>query len=72
MQLSPTIDQVAAELAGTVKVAKVNVDENQDLAVQYGIRGIPALLIFKGGEEVERLSMERTVPAIKAKLEAHV
>ena len=72
LQLGPTIDQLATEMAGRAKVAKVNTDDNQPLAVEFGIRGIPALLVFKGGKEVERLGMERTLPAIQAKLEAHL
>ena len=48
--LTPTIEALAAEYDGKIKVAKVNVDDNQDLAVQYGIRGIPSVLVFKGGE----------------------
>ena len=47
-QLSPVIDRVADQFAGKVKVGKVNVDENGDLAAQYGINSIPRLLVFKG------------------------
>lgn len=46
--LSPTIDKVADQFAGKVKVGKVNVDENGDLAAQYGINTIPRLMVFKG------------------------
>lgn len=48
--LGPVLDEIAEEKKGVVKVAKVNVDEEGDLAVQYGIRNIPALYYFKGGE----------------------
>ncbi|WP_020475175.1 thioredoxin [Zavarzinella formosa] len=48
--LSPTIDKVADQFAGKVKVGKVNVDENGDLAAQYGINTIPRLMVFKGSE----------------------
>jgi thioredoxin 1 len=47
--LTPIIDTLAVEFAGRVKVAKVNVDDNQELAVKYGIRGIPTVMVFKGG-----------------------
>ena len=47
--LSPILDEVASEVANA-KVVKVNVDEQGDLAQQYGIRGIPTLIFFKGGE----------------------
>jgi len=49
--LSPTIDKVADQFAGQVKVGKLNVDEAQDIAVQYAINSIPQVLLFKGGTE---------------------
>jgi thioredoxin 1 len=49
--LAPTVDRVADQFAGKVKVGKLNTDQNQDLAVKYQIQGIPQLLIFKGGEQ---------------------
>ena len=49
-QLAPTVAEVADTLVGTVKVCKMDVDSNQDIAVQYGVRSIPTLLIFKNGE----------------------
>ena len=48
--IAPLLDEIAREKAGTVKVAKVNVDENQSLSSQYNIRAIPALLFFKNGQ----------------------
>ncbi|HKB05657.1 MAG TPA: thioredoxin [Gemmataceae bacterium] len=48
--LSPIVDRLADQFAGKVKVGKVNVDENGDLAAQYGINSIPRLLVFKGSE----------------------
>ena len=49
-QLAPTVEEVANEMVGSVKVCKMDVDANQELAVQYGVRSIPTLLIFKNGE----------------------
>ena len=49
-QLAPTVEEVAGTMVGSVKVCKIDVDSNQDLAVQYGVRSIPTLLIFKNGE----------------------
>lgn len=52
--LSPTVDEVAEEMAGRVVVAKCNVDDCEDLAASYGIRNIPTLLFFKNGEVADR------------------
>jgi thioredoxin 1 len=52
--MAPTIDAIADEYAGRVKVGKLNVDENGLTAMRYGIRGIPTLLLFKGGNVVEQ------------------
>lgn len=48
--LAPTLDEIAKDYAGKVKVVKLNVDENPETAAHYGIRGIPTLLIFKDGQ----------------------
>jgi len=65
-QIAPLIDELAVQYAGNVKVGKVNVDNNPELSVKYGINAIPTLLLFKGGEIVERF---QGVPP-RAKLEA--
>jgi thioredoxin len=52
--LSPTVDEVAKELEGKAVVAKCNVDDCEDIAVQYGIRNIPTLLYFKDGQLADR------------------
>ena len=48
--IAPLLDEIAREKAGSLKVAKVNVDENQSLSLKYNIRAIPALLFFKNGQ----------------------
>src|SRR3989338_8227783 len=53
--LAPTLDELATEFAGKVKITKMNVDENPDVPGRYRIRGIPTLLLFKGGELVDQL-----------------
>jgi thioredoxin 1 len=53
--ISPLIDEIAREKAGQVKVAKVNVDENQSLSMRYNVRAIPALLFFKNGNLVDQI-----------------
>lgn len=50
--MAPTIDAVAADYAGKAKIGKLNVDENSMVAARYNIRGIPTLLLFKGGKVV--------------------
>ena len=49
-QIAPALEEIANELAGQVKIVKLNVDENPKIASQYGIRGIPTLLLFKDGQ----------------------
>ncbi len=53
--IAPILDELAEEKAGQLKVGKVNVDDNQELATQYGIRAIPTLLLFKAGEVKETM-----------------
>ena len=67
--LAPTIDQIAEEKAGAVKVAKLNVDENPQTATKFGIMSIPTMLIFKGGEVVDRLVGVQPKAAIEQKLD---
>ena len=51
--LSPIVDEVAGEVAGKMKVVKVNIDENPNAPTKYGVRGIPTLMVFKDGELVD-------------------
>ncbi len=51
--VAPVVDEVAEQYNGQVKVVKVNTDENPSVASQYGIRSIPTLMIFKGGQRVD-------------------
>lgn len=52
--VGPAVEQIGRMMTGKIKVAKVNVDENQEIAMKYGIQSIPALVLFKGGKEVAR------------------
>jgi thioredoxin 1 len=53
--LSPIVDEVASEFSGKLKVMKMDVDRNQATPMRYGIRGIPALLLFKGGKVADQI-----------------
>ena len=50
--IAPSLEEISDEMGDKVKIAKVNMDENPELAAQYGVRSIPTLLMFKGGEPV--------------------
>ena len=67
--IAPALEQLAAEYAGRATIAKLNADENQRTMMQYGVQGLPTLLIFKGGQEVARLVGLRPKPAIKQALD---
>lgn len=53
--IGPIVDELATEYEGKVKIGKVNVDENQDISIKFGIRSIPALLFFKDGKVVDQI-----------------
>lgn len=61
--IAPIIEQLSVEYSQKVKVAKLNVDENPDLAGQYGINSIPAIYMFKNGQKVDALIGARPKPA---------
>ncbi len=50
--IAPSLEEISNEMGDKVKIAKVNMDENPDIAAKYGVRSIPTLLMFKGGEPV--------------------
>jgi thioredoxin 1 len=64
--IAPALEELATRYKGKMKVAKVNIDDNQNTPQQYGVRSIPTLLVFKGGKVVEQIV--GAVP--KARLEA--
>ena len=68
--ISPIVDQVAVEVAGSAKVGKVNVDEAADLARRYNVRNIPTLVFIKNGEEVDRIAGATSKDNILAHLRA--
>ena len=70
--MSPVIDKLAEEFDGKIKVGKVNVDENGDLAVRYGIMSIPNMVFFKNGEVADRVVGAIPKPAMKEKFEKNI
>ena len=68
--IAPIIDQISTEMAGQVKVGKVDVDENNGLASTYGVRSIPTLVIIKGGQIVDTIVGATSKEAIVQKLKA--
>jgi thioredoxin 1 len=67
--LGPTIDAIAKEYAGKVKVGKVNVDDNPGVSSRFGIRSIPTLIIFKNGNIIEQVIGLQSKESIKSKLD---
>ena len=68
--IAPILEELATELDGQVTIAKVNVDENDAIAAEYGIRAIPTMLLFKGGQMVEQIVGMMPKDALKAKLQS--
>ena len=71
-RLAPTIDAIADEYQGKVTVAKLNVDENPNTAFKFNIRGIPTLLLFKGGQMVEQVVGLAEKDALKKMIDRYV
>jgi len=68
--IAPLLDEIAREKAGTVKIAKVDVDQNQSLSMRYNIRAIPTLLFFKGGEVRDQITGMASKKDLLSRLEA--
>lgn len=70
--LGPIVDEIADEYEGKIRVAKIDTDANQEVLMQYGIMGIPVLILFKDGEAVERITGFKPKAKIVSKLIAHI
>src|SRR5258708_20004911 len=70
--IAPILEELATELDGKVKICKVDVDDNGDLAAQYGIRAIPTLLLFKDGQVAEQIVGMVDKPTLKSKITAKI
>jgi thioredoxin 1 len=71
-QIGPSLEELAAEMDGKIKIVKVNVDENPNSPAQMGVRGIPALFMFKGGEVVSNKTGAAPKAAIKGWIEESI
>ena len=70
--IAPLVDQLAEKYEGKLKVGKVDADENQALLMQYGIMGIPTLMLFKDGQVAERIVGFMPLPALEPKIAQHL
>ena len=69
MNLAPVFEELSKDYTGKIKFAKANVEENQDLAGEFGVRGIPCLIVFNKGEEVDRIVGSMPKEALKEKID---
>jgi thioredoxin 1 len=67
--IAPILDEIAGEYDGRLKIGKVNIDEQQNLASQHGIRAIPTLLLFKNGEVADQIVGLRSKRDLKANID---
>lgn len=70
--IAPVIDELAAEFEGKANICKVNTDEQQDLAVKYGVRSVPTILFMKDGEIVDQVIGAQSKQAFADKINAHL
>lgn len=70
--LAPKLDELANEWGEKIQVCKINIDENRDSAVKFGVRSIPMMILFKDGKEVEQIIGNVPKEDIQSKVQAHV
>jgi thioredoxin 1 len=70
--IAPILEELAVELDGKLTIAKVNIDDHDSIATEYGVRAIPTMILFKGGKVAETLVGMMPKAALKAKVAAHV
>ena len=70
--IAPVLEELATELDGKLKIAKVNIDEHDAVAAEFGVRAIPTMILFKGGQVAETLVGMMPKATLKTKLAAHV
>ncbi len=70
--IGPIVDELAGEYEGKIKVGKVNVDENREIAIEYGVMSIPTLIVFKDGKAVDRVVGFKSKNDLQTLLDKHV
>jgi thioredoxin 1 len=70
--VAPVLEQIAAEQSGKLKIVKLNVDENQQTPMQFGVTGIPTMILFKDGQMVERIVGFMPKPQLLKRIEPHL
>jgi thioredoxin 1 len=70
--IAPILEELATEFGGKLTIAKINIDDHDTVAAEYGVRAIPTMILFKGGQVAETLVGMMPKAALKAKLAAHV
>ena len=70
--IAPILEELATEFAGKLTIAKLNIDENDTVAVEHGVRAIPTMILFKGGQAAETLVGMMPKATLKAKLTPHL
>ncbi|HEY2955486.1 MAG TPA: thioredoxin [Candidatus Eisenbacteria bacterium] len=70
--IAPIVEQIATEYAGRLKVVKLDVDDNGEISIRYGVMNIPTLLLFKGGNVVERWVGALPKPALLSRIQPHL
>lgn len=71
-QLKPIVEQIASEYDGKMRVVELDIDHNVQTTMQYGVMGIPTLILFKGGEAVERITGYQQKPKLLEKIKKHL
>ena len=70
--IAPVLDEIAKDMDGQLVIGKLDIDENQDTAMAFGVMSIPTLLLFKNGEPVERIVGYQPKPQLVSRLQPHV
>jgi len=70
--IAPVLEEIAREMDGQLLIGKLDVDHNQNTAFAFGVMSIPTLLLFKGGEPVDRIVGYQPKPALKNRLQKHL